>query len=207
MLRVGITGGIGSGKSTACAIFEQLGVPVFHADQETKEIYASNTAVRQQLVDEFGPEIYLNGSLNRPLLAKMVFNNPAKLQWLNHLIHPMVNEKFENWCLSNTQHAYIIKEAAILFESGSYKNLHKIIGVLAPEELRISRVMARDGVQKNEVMARINQQMNQEELAAKCDFILHNDTEKSLVEQVLQLHKTLLQIADANPNPELTFAR
>jgi dephospho-CoA kinase len=207
MLRVGITGGIGSGKSTACAIFEQLGVPVFHADQETKEIYASNPLVRQQLIDEFGPEIYLNGGLNRPLLAKLVFGNPTKLQWLNQLIHPLVNAKFENWCLTKSQHAYVVKEAAILFESGSYKNLHQIIGVLAPEDLRISRVMERDGVKKSEVIARINQQMNQEELAKKCDYILHNDTEKSLVEQVLQLHKTLVNLAAANPNPELTFTR
>jgi dephospho-CoA kinase len=207
MLRVGITGGIGSGKSTVCAIFEQLGIPVFNADSETKEIYRTHQVLRLQLMKEFGDAIYSRNELNRAMLAEIVFSQPQKLKRLNALVHPLVNSKFEEWCSIQSDTLYVLKEAAILFESESYKRLHKIICVLAPIELRIARVMNRDGVEEKVVKSRIKLQMDQDELAQKCDFLILNDTESNLLPQVIKLHDQLTNLSLETPNPEFIAFR
>lgn len=195
MLRVGITGGIGSGKSTVCAVFETLGIPVYYADAETKKLYTQNSGLKAEIVKAFGPDVYFNGQLDRAKLAAMVFSNKEKLDQLNHIVHPFVLQDFENWCkLHETKH-YVIKEAAIMFESGSYKQMDVIIGVVAPEEIRIQRTMKRDGLSREEVVQRINKQMPTDELIKRCRFVVENSGNDSLIIQVLNLHKKLLALS------------
>lgn len=203
MLRIGITGGIGSGKSTVCRIFEQLGVPVFYADQETREMYNNHPELRQKLIKEFGADMYNESELNRPALAAAVFKNPEALSRLNGIVHPYVFERFEAWCRKHSDVPYTLKEAAILFESGSYKRLHYIIGVTAPQEMRIQRVMERDHTTRAAVEDRMKNQMDQNELVSRCQFIIENDGEKSLIAQVTELHQQLLKLSAENPDPPL----
>jgi dephospho-CoA kinase len=201
MLRVGITGGIGSGKSTVCRIFEQLGVPVFYADRETKWLYNNNTTLRSAVIAAFGETVYSGTALNKPLLAQMVFEDAEKLRLLNSIVHPFVFELYEQWCQEHANAAYTLKEAAIMFESGSYKQVHKVIGVSAPLELRIQRVANRDGVEPKMVLARIKNQLEDEELKSRCDYIIINDGEHSLIEQVTALHLKFLSISSQSPLP------
>lgn len=198
MLRVGITGGIGSGKSTVCRIFEQLNVPVFHADDEAKLLYQNSEMLRNALKKRFGENVYKNNVLNREYLAGLVFNNPQALSDLNALVHPLVNEQFEQWCSQHSDSPYILKEAAILFESGSASGLDFVIGVIAPAEVRIQRTMARDGISREAVQKRIDNQMNQDELSALCDFAITNDGNTELIPQVLKLHKRLKALSEAS---------
>lgn len=194
MLRVGITGGIGSGKSTVCKAFAQLGIHIYDADSRTKELYASNETLRKAIVNSFGAEIFSGTEINKTKLAEIVFADPQKLQLLNSIVHPFVFEDYEAWCKGLDHEKYTIKEAAIMFESGSYKHLNYVVGVTAPEELRIARIMQRDGSTRDAILRRIQKQMPAEELISRCDFIIENDSEKSIVEQVLALHKTFLAL-------------
>lgn len=200
-MRVGITGGIGSGKSTVCQIFEQLQVPVFYADKETKILYDNNPLVRDFLIQEFGSNIYNGNILNRSALASIIFSDKQQLEKVNRFIHPLVFEQYEKWCGLHSGSAYTIKEAAIIFESGSHHHLHFVVAVVAPTELRIKRVMNRDQVGKVEVMARIKNQIPQEELERRCHFIINNDGTNSLITQVMNLHRELLNRALVNPTP------
>ncbi len=196
MLRVGITGGIGSGKSTVASVFEQLGIAIYKADERAKLLYSENKALKKQLVDWLGKEVYhLNGTINRELLSKKVFSNQYDLEKLNAMIHPLVFEDYEKWCTNHQKDAYTIKEAAIVFESGSYKRLHLVIGVAAPMELRVSRVMERDGVSAETVHAKMRKQMPQEELLSRCQEVIINDGNHSLIDQVLTLHRKIKGLA------------
>jgi dephospho-CoA kinase len=196
MLRVGITGGIGSGKSTVARIFEHLGVPVYHADEETKKLYSENAALREKIIRAFGPETYEGNELNRSAMASLVFRHAEKLQELNSIVHPYVFANYEAWCEAHRSDPYTLKEAAILFESGSYRRLHLVIGVIADEALRISRVVSRDHVAEKAVRQRMENQLPQEELRKKCDYIIENDGTKSLTEQVVVLHKIFLLLSE-----------
>ncbi|MBS3912954.1 MAG: dephospho-CoA kinase [Bacteroidetes bacterium] len=196
MLRVGITGGIGSGKSTVCSIFEYLGVPIFKADLFAKSLYTSNSDLRQKLIVEFGENIYVQNQINRPLLASLIFSDQQKLHTLNSLIHPLVFEAYESWCIQHQTSPYTIKEAAIMFESGSYTHVHLVCGVVASEELRIQRVMQRDHLNRDEIMKRIAQQMDPKEWLKKCDYTIANNEDDSLIEQVLKLHQTFTELSE-----------
>jgi dephospho-CoA kinase len=198
MLRVGITGGIGSGKTTACKLFEKLGVPVYYADLRAKQLMEEDKKLKHSIVENFGSDAYLHdGSLNRAYLSSVVFSNEEKLQLLNSLVHPVVAADSESWneVLAQNGFAYSLREAALLIESGSYRLLHKLIVVTAPEEERIKRVMMRDNVTMQQVRARINAQIPEREKVKLADFVIENTDLISLAQQVQNIHEQLLQIA------------
>lgn len=188
MIKIGLTGGIGSGKSTVAKIFASLGVPVYDADKATKELMVSNAVIRQKITEAFGNEAYSNGVLNRPYIATIVFNNSEKLELLNAITHPITIADANEWFSKQTG-AYAIKEAALIFESHSNKYLDKIIGVYAPDELRIERTMQRDGTSKEKVLERINKQMPQDEKMKYCDYVIDNGGLQPLLPQVFKLHQ------------------
>ncbi|MGC4022707.1 MAG: dephospho-CoA kinase [Cyclobacteriaceae bacterium] len=189
-LRIGVTGGIGSGKSLVCKIFATLGVPVYDADTRAKMLMTEDLILLEQIKNKFGSEAYSSGTLNREYLSKRVFNDPEKLKELNSLVHPRVAEDSERWIQSNKDRKYIVKEAALLYESGSYKSLDKIIVVTAPEEVRIKRVLKRDqGRTKEDLLKIIKSQMSEEEKVGRADFIITNDESELLIPQVLKLHE------------------
>ncbi|MEO6456339.1 MAG: dephospho-CoA kinase [Ginsengibacter sp.] len=194
MLRIGLTGGLGSGKTTAARIFEVLGIPVYYADISAKRLMNENDVLKKRLQNQFGNEIYPEGKLDKKLLADKVFNDEKKLQILNSIVHPATIHDAEKWISVQTS-PYIIKEAALLFESGSNKHLDFIIGVSAPLELRIERAMARDKITREQVLARINKQMDEEEKIGLCDFVLINDEQHLLIPQVLKLHQKFLELS------------
>ena len=193
MMRLGVTGGIGVGKSTVCQIFSCLGVPIYDADQRAKALYSENIKLQKQLIQKYGTAIYKNGAINTELLGKIIFTDKKELQWLNALVHPLIFEDYKHWCQQNEDAIYTIKEAAIMFESGSDKNVDAVIGVFSPEALRMERVMARDGSVEEEIRSRMSKQMPQEDLLGRCQFYIHNDSENSLISQVIGLHKTFIE--------------
>lgn len=187
MLRIGLTGGIGSGKTTVARIFEVLGIPVYYADDAAKRLMNTDEALKAAIVEAFGREAYTEGSLNRAFLASIVFNDPAKLALLNSLTHPATIQDANQWM--ERQHApYTIKEAALIFESGSDEHLDFVIGVSAPEKLRIHRVMQRDGVTESGIRSRMARQMDEALKMEKCDFLVINDEHHPVIQQVLDLH-------------------
>jgi dephospho-CoA kinase len=188
MLKIGITGGIGAGKSTVAGIFKVLGVPVFDADATAKNILNTDPILRERIVTAFGSETYKNGLLDRKYLATLVFNNPDQLAKLNALVHPATIEAADKWASRFTDKPYIIKEAALLFEAGTNEGLDYIIGVTAPKELRITRVMARDQVSREEVLSRMQHQLDDTEKMKRCDFVIDNSDASLVIPQVLALH-------------------
>ncbi len=194
MLRVGITGGIGSGKTTVCHIFEVLGVPVYYADDRAKHLMQHNDSLVSALKEAFGEEIYKEGILDRPLLASKVFNDKDRLAKLNSLVHPAVAHDALKWQQANLHAPYTLKEAALLFEAGSYKALDKTIVVTAPLEIRVKRVMARDNATEEQVLARIANQWPEEEKVKLADFVITNDGMAALIPQVLHVHRQLLDL-------------
>jgi dephospho-CoA kinase len=194
MLKVGITGGIGSGKSTVSRIFELLGIPVYYADTAAKEIMQTDEALKLAVKEHFGADIYgPDGKLDRAALGKIVFNDKDKLELLNSIVHPATIRHSDEWANRQTS-PYVIKEAALLYESGSFQYLDKIIGVFAPQPMRIERVMKRDHVTREEVLARINKQIDDNIKMRLCDYVIHNDEQQMVIPQVLALHQQLISI-------------
>lgn len=191
MLKIGITGGIGSGKSTVCRVFSYLGIPVFEADKVAKELMDTDQQIFEQLTHLFGTDVYLpNHTVNRKYLAGIVFNDKSLLEKLNGIVHPVVRSTFLEWC--NKQHVpYIIHEAAILFESGFYKFMDKTIVVVTSENERIERVMKRDGVTIEMVRERIKNQWNDQRRIELADFIIGNNDNELIIPQVLKIDKQL----------------
>ncbi len=191
MLKIGLTGGIGSGKSTVAKIFEVLGVPVYYADEAARQIMNSDKQLKAALVKNFGEKAYRGDELDRAYLASVVFADKQKLELLNSLTHPATIRDANRWMLEQTS-SYIIKEAALLFESGANKYLDLVIGVSAPAELRIERTMQRDKVSRDEVLQRMSRQMEEESKMNLCDFVIMNDEQQLLTPQVLQLHERFM---------------
>lgn len=187
---IGLTGGIGSGKTTVAKQFETLGVPVYIADTEAKKIIDLPTTI-ELVKNEFGNSILDDGILNREKLAKIVFENPEKLQKLNSIIHPLVKAHFQKWIQENKNYAFVIKEAAILFESGSYKDCDKIITVVAPLEIRIERVLKRDKTNYESVIKRVQNQWTDEMRIVKSDYVIENIGIENTKNQVDKLYKVL----------------
>ncbi len=194
VLKIGLTGGIGSGKSTVANIFAQLGVPILQADQLAKEIMKHDESVKQKIVSAFGANAYINNLPNREFIAGIVFKDPFQLSVLNSIVHPATIAASIEWA-KNQDVPYVIKEAALFFESGSAEGLDGIIGVYAPSALRIQRVMSRDGSNREQVIERMNQQIDDHLKMKLCDWVITNNEQELLIPQVIQLHNKLLQLA------------
>lgn len=196
-IQIGITGGIGAGKSVVCKIFTVLKVPVYDADSRAKAVMTTDGILVEAIKKEFGTLSFkVNGELNREYLSKEVFSDEEKLKKLNSLVHPRVALDYQAWLAKQTGVPYVVKEAALLFESGSFKMLQKVVVVSAPEELRIRRVLARDP-QRNEkqVKSIIEKQLAEEVKRKQADYIIENDEKHSLIEQCLALHQQFLTVS------------
>src|SRR5215211_202731 len=198
MLKIGLTGGIGSGKSTVARIFEMLDVPVYYADEASKRLYHTDEKLMADLKKHFGEDVYTNDQLNRSKLAEIVFNNPEKLSLLNSLVHPPTIKDAGDWMLQQKA-PYVIKEAALLFESGSVAGLDYVLGVKAPMAIRTKRVMDRDGVTREQVLSRMDRQLDEEIKMRLCDFIINNNEQELILPQVLELHSKFLEMANEKP--------
>lgn len=192
MLKIGITGGIGSGKSTVARLFKVLGIPVYAADDAAKRLMNEDAALVNQVKTLFGEEAYTNGLLNRKYIAAIVFADAEKLAQLNAAVHPVTLRDADEWMQKQTA-PYAIKEAAVMFESGAHEHLDYVIGVSAPAPLRILRAMNRDNISREEVMARMDRQMAETIKMRLCDFIIYNDEQQLVIPQVLALHQKLLE--------------
>jgi dephospho-CoA kinase len=198
MFKIGITGGIGSGKSTVCRLFEKINIPVYYADDRAKWLMNNQEELKDKLRSSFGAEVYdKDGRLNRSYLADIVFNDKSRLDILNGIVHPAVFEDGIKWQEEQEKKGaiYTMKEAALLFETGSYKTLDKIIVVTAPQDIRIKRVMSRDNISREEVLARINKQMPQAEKVERADYVITNIEWKSLNLQVSEIDEQLIYLA------------
>jgi dephospho-CoA kinase len=195
MMKVGLTGGLGSGKSTVAKVFETLRIPVFYADDESKKITDTSKEVKDQLISAFGEELYKEGILNRGMLASIIFNDAEAIKKVNAIIHPAVAAAFKKWAEAQKS-AYVLQEAAILFETGGYKRFDKNILVSAPEELRIERVMARSGWTKEEALQRMANQWGESQKISLADFVILNDGSKPLLPQILAIHENLIRTAN-----------
>ena len=191
MMKMGITGGIGSGKSIVCRLFEHLDVPVYAADDRARILMNENILIRKELIQRFGQHVYLNQQLNRPYLASIIFKDTQEINFVNNLVHPLVRQDFEHWCLHYHQHLYVIQEAALLFESGGYKTMDILVTVTAPEQMRITRVQKRDTLSEDQVRSRIRNQMADAEKIERSDFVIHNDEQHSVIEQVIAIHQQI----------------
>lgn len=188
---VGLTGGIGAGKSTISLVFKILGVPVYDSDKRAKELYTESPELQEKMKAHFGNEVYILDQINRPFLANIVFNNSSELNILNQLVHPVLQKDFEDWmALQNSR--YVIKEAAILIESGGYQICDEVINVIAPIDIRVIRVMSRDSSSEKQVLSRIKSQISEEERMSFSSFVVHNDGAHSVIEQVLAIHRNLV---------------
>jgi dephospho-CoA kinase len=191
MLRLGITGGIGSGKTLVCSIFQQLGVPVYNADTRAKWLINNHTELKTKLIKQFGEATFKDGLYNTAHISSIVFGNPTQLALLNAIIHPAVFEDWKQFCELHQTAALVIKEAAIMLETDSKYTVDKIALVYAPLALRMQRVMQRDQISEADLLKKINTQMAEEEKLKLADYVIVNDGEQSLVEQVLKLHQQL----------------
>ena len=187
---IGLTGGIGSGKTTIGKYFKSLGIPLYIADDAAKEVMKLPEIIAS-LKATFGEDVFSSNTLNSEKLSKIVFNNPEKLNLLNKIVHPAVKIHFEDWLLSHKKAPFIIKEAAILFESGSYKYCDKIITVVAPLEIRIKRVIERDKTTREAVLKRIENQWSDEQKNSKSDFVINNSSLEDAKTQVVKIHNLL----------------
>jgi dephospho-CoA kinase len=190
MIKVGLTGGIGSGKTIVAKVFEQLNVPVFYADEEAKRLLYNDEEIIKQLRDRFGDSIFDENGINKASLASLIFNDSIALRDVNRIIHPRVRKEFANWAEQQTS-PYVIMEAAILFESGGHKNMDYSILVYAPEDLRIQRVVERDNTTAEQVKARMRNQDKDEDKINKADWVLYNDGVRMILPQIIEIHNQI----------------
>jgi dephospho-CoA kinase len=199
MLRIGITGGIGSGKSVVCRLFQLLGAPVYDSDYRAKWIMAHDESLRAELLAAFGAQTFTaTGQLDRAYLARIAFTDPAQLSRLNALVHPHVGRDFETWASAQQQtgRPYLLKEAALLYESGAYRQLDRIITVFAPQAVRQTRVLRRDPHRTAaDILAIVDKQLSEEEKMQRADYIIYNDDQQLLLPQVLALDEQFKQQA------------
>lgn len=192
MTVVGITGGIGSGKTTVANFFKALGIPVYIADVEAKELMRTSKIIKKKLIQLFGKDAYINDELNKPFIANLIFNNAKLLHQMNEIVHPKVSAHFKRW-LKKQSSKYVLKEAAILFENGNYKECDLIVTVIAPEEKRISRVIERDNSTPEKVKAIIDKQWSDEDKIKLSDFVINNISLNQTEKQVKQIHQEILK--------------
>ncbi len=193
MIKVGITGNIGSGKSTVCRIFKTLGIPVFFADIEARMLYF-DTDVIKKVKDAFGAVVFKQGEVDTKALAKIVFSDKEALKKINGIIHPAVMKRYEEWLLQHKDAPYTLHEAAVLFENGLQDIFDKIICITAPEQVRLSRVVKRDGVPPEDVLKRMENQWDDGKKAAMSDYVIVNDGKRFLIPQIMKIHNDLLKL-------------
>jgi len=193
MITVGLTGGIGSGKTLISDVFSRLGIPVFNADYQAKKIMNSDQDVISHIKAEFGDDIYNTDGINRKKLATIIFKNKSALKKINSIVHPKVREYFINWSKEKANCHYVIEEAAILFESNAHKELDITINVHADELVRINRVVERDQVSTESVKSRMNNQLSDEERISLSDYTIYNDGNKMVLPQILEIHQKILK--------------
>lgn len=196
-LKIGVTGGIGSGKSTVCSIFAHLGVPVYYADNRAKQLMVESDDLRKNLRQAFGWDVYdKEGNLDRAYLSKIVFNNPAQLRILNGIVHPAVFEDYDAWSKRQAAdgHPYSVKEAALLIETKSYQKLDRLVVVTCPIDIRLERITKRDHIRKEEVLKRIENQLSDKDRLDHADHIIRNGSGFSLIKQVVELHHIFLNL-------------
>ena len=199
MLKVGITGGIGSGKTTVCSLFELLNIPVYYADARAKQLMTSSVPLKAKIKGLLGKEAYYrNGRLNRSYVASKVFSNKKLLEDLNNIVHPAVGQDYLDWHNSQNNVPYTLKEAALLVENGSYKELDTLVVVTASRELRVERVMKRDDVTREQVLSRMENQLSQEDKIKVADYIVDNSGKESIISQVLEIHNNLLSLKEVD---------
>lgn len=199
MYKVGITGGIGSGKSTVCAILAEFGVAVYDSDSRAKRLMNESDSLRERLIERFGNEVYSAEGLNRAYLAERVFGNTEELKALNAIVHPAVMDDFDRWA-SEQEGSYVVLESAILFEASLDKRVDVSVAVMAPKELRIERAMQRDGAQREQIVARMNNQISDEERVERAKYTIVNIDIDNLKSDVEQLHRRLNYVAQAQRN-------
>ncbi|HNB80836.1 MAG TPA: dephospho-CoA kinase [Chitinophagaceae bacterium] len=192
MLKIGITGGMGSGKSLICRIFQHLGVPVYYADTEARRLYDDDKELKSEMISIFGEDIFPDGHFSAEKMKEQLKDNPSLFDTLNQLVHPRVIEHSRKWT-SQQKAPYILKEAALLLESGSWSDLDDLILVECPEPIRIQRVAARDGLSREEIQIRMNRQWSEEEKKAYCRYSIRNSGQELIIPQVLNLHQLLLE--------------
>jgi len=197
MLRIGLTGGIGSGKTTVAQIFNVLGIPVYSSDDAAKRLMNEDEDLKKKIIESFGKESYQNGELNRKYVANEAFSDPEKIKLLNSMVHPATIKDATAW-MEKQNAPYVIKEAALIFESGSDQFLDYVIGVKSPLNLRIERTMKRNNVTAEEVASRMKLQMDEVEKMNRCDFIIVNDEKEMLIPQVLSLHQKFLELTSTD---------
>jgi dephospho-CoA kinase len=192
MYQIGVTGGIGSGKTLVCSILEVLGIPVYYADIEARKLMNSDPALKEGITGLFGDDAFLEGKLDRKFVGSKVFGHPEMLKSLNNLVHPAVRKDYKRWVSGRKGVPYVVEEAAILFESGAQQFLDMSVLVYAPRELRVGRVIARDGVEREEVLRRMSHQMDEKEKRDLADEVIINDNSRMLVPQVVALHEKIV---------------
>ncbi len=198
MIKIGITGGIGSGKTSVCEIFSHLGIPVYEADKKAKSIIVTPN-VKNEVIQHFGNEAYLEGKLNRDYIAKIIFDDFNKRELLNSIIHPAVASDFKTWCYENKQAPYLIKEAALFFETGSYLEMDKMILVTANHQLKIDRIKKRDPFRNEEEISNIMaSQLPDEEKIRQADYVISNNENELLLPQVNRIHSEILKLVNQN---------
>ncbi|EDP95121.1 dephospho-CoA kinase [Kordia algicida OT-1] len=188
---VGLTGGIGSGKTTIAKMFQELGVSIYIADVEAKKLMHSSETLKSELIAAFGEKTYINGELNRKYLSNIVFNKPAALKKINAIVHPKVGQHFKDWYAERSEETYVIKEVAILFENDSYKQCDKIITVVAPIEERFRRLLLRDQTSREAIQDRMDNQWSDERKIALSDYVIHNEDLEKAKAQVVKIHQEI----------------
>ncbi|MCH2196704.1 dephospho-CoA kinase [Kordia sp.] len=188
---VGLTGGIGSGKTTIAKMFHELGVSIYIADIEAKKLMHTSQEIKEELIAAFGEETYIDGELNRSYLSNIVFNQPEELKNINEIVHPRVGQHFKDWYAARSEEKYIIKEVAILFENDSYKHCDKIITVVAPLETRFERLLQRDQTTREAIQSRMNNQWSDAKKIALSDYIIHNEDLEKAKNQVAKIHQEI----------------
>jgi dephospho-CoA kinase len=196
MLNVGLTGGIGSGKTIASKIFEILGIPVYQADEAAKSLMESNPILKNQLIEQFGNDAFVDGKLNRSYIAEIIFNDKEKLQLINSLVHPYTIQDGIEWMKKQTT-PYAIKESALIFESGTQSNFDYIIGISSPQSMRLNRTIKRDNTNRELILEKMEHQLDEQVKMKLCDFVLQNDEETLLTPQVIAVHEKLIALSKA----------
>jgi len=196
MLNVGLTGGIGSGKTIASKIFEILGIPVYQADAAAKSLMESNPILKNQLIEHFSENAFVDGKLNRKYIADIIFNDKEKLHLINSLVHPYTIQDGIEWMKKQTT-PYAIKEAALIFESGTQSNFDYIIGVSSPESMRLNRTIKRDNTNRELILEKMENQLDEQFKMKLCDFVLQNDEKTLLTPQVIAVHEKLIALSKA----------